>query len=138
VPVSVDDETGVLRAEAGTRPPTKAFPSLARDFPNMLFLIADGKVVHASRKGDQVLGTRREESCRGCEVFQLVAVAPECLDLGQEILRRRSRGEEVPPADYALLTRDGRRIEGVLTSELIERQGRRELLGIFTDKKRQS
>jgi hypothetical protein len=64
----------------------------------------------------------------------VVAVAPECLDLGQEILRRRSRGEDVPRADYALLTRDGRRIEGVLTSEHVERQGRRELLGIFTDK----
>jgi PAS domain-containing protein len=100
----------------------------------MLFVIADGKVVHASRKGDQALGLRRDGPSRGLEVFQLVAVAPECLHLGREILRRRSRGEEVPAADYALLTRDGRRIEGVLTSAIVERRGRRELLGIFTDK----
>ena len=103
---------------------------------DMLFLIADGKVVHASPKGEQALGILPEESCRGLDVFERVAVAPECLDVGQEMLRRRSRGEEVPPADYALLTRDGRRIEGVLTSELIEREGGRALLGIFSDKKR--
>ena len=103
---------------------------------NMLFLIADGKVVHATPEGEEALGIQREESSRGFEAFELVAVAPEFLDLGQEMLRRRSRGEEVPPADYALLTRDGRRIEGVLTSELVERQGRRAPLGIFSDKKR--
>ena len=63
----------------------------------------------------------------------MVAVAPEYLDLSLEGLPRRSRGEDVPPpADYALLTRDGRRIEGVLTGELIEHEGRWGLIGLFT------
>jgi PAS domain S-box-containing protein len=108
---------------------------LVRDSPSIVFLIADGKVVYANRRGEEALGIGRDEaSSRGFAVFRLVAVAPECLDRGQESLRRRSLGEELPPADYALLTRDGRRIEGVLTSEIVERQGRRELLGVFTEK----
>ena len=102
----------------------------------MLFLIVDGKVVYASHKGEEALGVGPGRATCGSEAFRLVAVAPECLDLCREIEGRRSRGEEVPPVDYALLTRDGRRIEGVLTGEFVEREGRRELLGVFTDKKR--
>ena len=112
----------------------EAIPSLARDSPDMLFLIADGKVVYANRKGQEALGIRRKESSHGTLVFQLVALAPEYLDLSQESSRRRSRGEQVSPANCALLTRDGRRIEGVLTIDLIEGEGRGEPVGVFTGK----
>jgi PAS domain S-box-containing protein len=99
---------------------------------NMLFLISDGKVVYATPKGEQVLGIAPEQRSCGGDVFQLIAVAPEYLDVSQESFRRRSQGEPVAPVDCALLTRDGRRIEGVLETELVERQGRRALFGIFT------
>jgi PAS domain S-box-containing protein len=121
------------RGSSSTIRSEEASRTLVLDSPDILFLISDGKVVSANRRGEEALGIGREEaSSRGVAVFQLVAVAPECLGLSQESFRRRSRGEEVPPADYALLTRDGRRIEGVFTTELVERQGRREMLGIFT------
>ena len=100
----------------------------------MLFLIADGKVIYANRQGEEALGIGREEFlAREFEIFRMVAVAPEYLDLSQENFRRRSRGETVSPAGCALLTRSGRRIEGILRVEIVERQGRRELLGVFTD-----
>jgi PAS domain S-box-containing protein len=124
-PLSAVDET---RLEEASR-------RLAGASPNMLFVIVDGKVVYANRKAEEALGICREEGSARClEVFRMVAVAPEYLHVGRQGRRRRSRGEEVPPSDYALLTRDGRRIEGVLTSALIEDRGRRKLLGIFTDK----
>lgn len=125
---------GLKFPKADTTVAAEASRSLARDAASMLFLIIDGKVVYANRKGQEVLGIGVERnSPRSRDVFRTVAVAPEYLELGQESFRRLSRGEEVPPVDYALLTRDGRRIEGVLTSEFIENQGRRRLLGIFTD-----
>ncbi len=102
----------------------------------MLILIADWKAVYANRRAEEALGIPREESSSRClEVFERVAVAPEYLDLSREWLRRLSRGEQVAPAGCALLTRDGRRIEGVLTGELVERRGRRDLLGIFTSRR---
>jgi len=108
----------------------------SREKPEMLFHIADGKVVYANRVAAEALGLSREETSSGSfEIFQLVAMAPEYLDLSQEGIRRRARGEEVPPIPVALLTRDGRRIEGILTTELVERDGKRELLGVFRDTK---
>lgn len=104
----------------------------------MRFLIADGKVVYANRSGEEALGLGPDAPSQaqpGCEVFQLVAVAPEYLELSRESFRRRLQGEDVAPADCALLTRDGRRIEGVFTSRLVVREGRRQLIGIFTGKK---
>jgi PAS domain-containing protein len=129
------DATGVLHAELIATLSERASRCLARDSPNTLFLIVDGRVVYANHQGEALLGIAPEEaSCRGFEVFRRVAVAPEYLELGQESFRKRSRGEEVPPADCALLTRDGRRIEGVLRSELVEHHGRRERLEIFIEK----
>jgi PAS domain S-box-containing protein len=129
-------ECGVLNGQVKPGDTERALKVILQGDANMLFLIADGKVVCANRRGEEVLGIDREEgTSRGFDVFRMVAVAPEYLGLCQESFRQRLRGEEVLPAACALLTRDGRRIEGVLTSALVESQGRRELLGIFTDKK---
>jgi PAS domain S-box-containing protein len=101
--------------------------------PNMLLVMVDGKVVYANRQGEKALGFDRAETSSGdLDMFRMVAVAPECLALAPEILRRRAAGEAVPPADYALVTRDGRRIQGTLTTDLIEREGRPTLVGYFT------
>jgi PAS domain S-box-containing protein len=127
-------EIGGLRVAAGTTLSKEAARSLARDSPGMLFLIADGKVVSANRRGEEALGIRRDEApSRHLELHRIVVVAPEYLGLSQQIFRRWARGEAVPSTAYALLTRDGRRIEGVLTSELVQCQGRLHLLGIFSD-----
>jgi PAS domain S-box-containing protein len=125
----VGEETGIESVGEATGPSGEAFWNLARESPSMLFLIADGKVVDANRRGEEALGIGREEaSSRGFEVFRRIAVAPEYLDLSQEAFRRSSQGEEVLPACCALLTRDGRRIEGVLMSVVIELRGSRELV----------
>ena len=97
-------------AEAGETLVAEAYRSLARDPPNMLFLIADGKVVYATPRGAQVLGIAPEQSACRCEVFQMIAVAPEYLDVSQESFRRRSQGEEA--AAIALLQPDPHRFRG--------------------------
>jgi PAS domain S-box-containing protein len=134
-PASSVDEIGGLRVEAGTVLSREAAQSLARDSPGMVFLIADEKVVYANRRGEEAVGISREEAApRYLELYQTVVVAPECLGLGQEILRRRSRGEAVASIAYALLTRDGRRLEGVFTTEFVQCEGRLYLLGFFSDR----
>jgi PAS domain S-box-containing protein len=122
----------VLRDGTGSSLAEEVVPSLGRDYPHILFLIADGKVVYANRNGEKALGLERTGAV---DIFRMIAVAPEYLDLARESLSQRSRGQEVLPTDCALLTRDGRRIEGILRSEIIERQGRRQPLGIFTARK---
>ncbi len=53
--------------------------------------------------------------------------------LVEENLRRHLRGEEVPPSEYQLVTRDGRVLYGIHTTKLIEYEGERAILGIVTD-----
>jgi PAS domain S-box-containing protein len=129
---SSGDKIDGLRVESTTQS-MEAARSLARESPGLLFLIADGKVVYANGRGEEALGvSREEERSRYLELYRIVVVAPEYLGVSQEMFRRRSRGEAVSSAAYALLTRDGRRIEGVLTIEFVRCQGRRHLLGLFT------
>ena len=46
---------------------------------------------------------------------------------------RHERGEEVPPYEYGLLARDGRRLEVIITTRLVTHGGERGILGIVTD-----
>jgi PAS domain S-box-containing protein len=46
---------------------------------------------------------------------------------------KHSRGEDVPPYEYAIVTRDGKIISSIITSKLIDYEGEKALLGIVTD-----
>lgn len=46
---------------------------------------------------------------------------------------RYSKGEEVAPYEYALLTKGGKRIEAIIATKLISYEGERTILGIVTD-----
>jgi two-component system, cell cycle sensor histidine kinase and response regulator CckA len=131
---SLEDVSERRHAEAQLRRSAETFQGLADSAPSMLLVIVDGKVVYANRKGGEILGVDRGAGAPGLELFQRVAVAPECLDLTREITARREAGEAVPPAEYALVTRDGRRIEGLLTTDLVEHEGGRRLVGYFSDR----
>ena len=43
------------------------------------------------------------------------------------------KGEEVPPYEYALVTREGKRIDALLATKLIDYKGKKAILGILTD-----
>jgi hypothetical protein len=81
---------------------------------------------------EEVMGYSREEFYSpGFDFLSLIA--PESRDLVVENFQRHMRGEEVPPYEYTLLTKDGRRIIGLHLTKLIEYQGERAILGIVTD-----
>ena len=46
---------------------------------------------------------------------------------------RHLRGEDVPPYDYLLISKDGKRINVITTTKLIEYEGETAILGIMTD-----
>jgi signal transduction histidine kinase len=43
------------------------------------------------------------------------------------------KGEEVDPYEYSLITRDGKRLEAIISTKLIDYEGERAVLGIVTD-----
>lgn len=108
------------------------FRTLAEGSPNMIFVIADGRIVYANPMCEEMLGVSRQDGLAPTfDVFRLVA--PESLELAQANRRRHDAGEDVPPCEYTLLTPSGRKIHGIYTSKLVDFTGTRATLGIITD-----
>jgi len=126
------DITERKRAEEALRESEEKFRSLAEQSPNMIFINKKGKVVYTNKKCEEVMGYTREELCSPDFDFRTL-VASESLDLINDSFTRHLKGEEVPPYDYTIISKDGMRIEVINASKLIQYEGEAAVLGIVTD-----
>jgi PAS domain S-box-containing protein len=106
--------------------------SLFEHSPNMIFINTRGRIVYANEMCRRVMGYDRSEFYSPDFNF-IELIAPESLDIVKMSFGRHMRGEDVEPYDYTLLTRDGRRIECIMASKLIQYRGEQSILGIITD-----
>ena len=120
------------RAEEELKESEEKFRSLAEQSPNMIFINKKGRVVYADEQCEKVMGYTREEFYSPDFDF-LALIAPEHRDLVKASFGRHMKGEEVGSFEYALLTRDDKRIEAILTTRLIDYEGEKAILGIVTD-----
>ncbi len=128
----VTDITERKQAEQSLRESEEKFRSLTEQLPNMVFINAGGRIIYVNRECEEALGYAREEFfAPDFNFFSLIA--PEFRDRIAESWRNHLAGNEVKPFEYALLTKDGRRIEAIITSQLINYGGQTALLGIVTD-----
>ncbi len=108
------------------------FRNLAEQSPNMIFIHRSGQVAYANARCEEMTGYSREEFyAPGFDFMSLVA--PEFVPLVRENFARHLRGEEVPPYEYSLLAKDGKRLEAILNSRLIHYGGDAAILGTITD-----
>ena len=121
-----------LKAREALRESEEKFRNLAEQSPNMIFINVGGRVVYANPRCEDVMGYTREEFYAPDFDFQ-VLMAPEDRDRIGHSFHRHMKGEEVPSGEYTLVTRDGRRIEAILTTKLINYKGDSAVLGIVTD-----
>jgi PAS domain S-box-containing protein len=128
----IRDITGRKRAEEELKESEEKFRSLAEQSPNMIFINKKGKVVYANKECAEIMGYKREEFYSPDFDF-LTLVAPESTDLITAHFSRHMRGEEVPPVEYALITKEGKRIEAILATKLIRYGGESAILGTVTD-----
>jgi PAS domain S-box-containing protein len=127
VDVTEANKAGAALAESEVK-----FRTLAEESPNIIFINQRGRVVYANKKASEVMGYQRHEFALPAFDF-LKLLAPESRELAQENLRRHLAGQEVPPTAYTLVTRDGRRVEGLHSTRLIDYGGEPAILGIVTD-----
>ena len=120
------------RAEEVLRESEEQFRNLAEQSPNMIFINTRGRVVYANRKCEEIMGYARSEFYDP-EFDFLTLIAPEDRPTVKAAFSRHLGGEEVPPYEYTLLTKEGRRLEVIITSKLIRYLGQGALLGIITD-----
>jgi PAS domain S-box-containing protein len=106
--------------------------TILEESPNMIFINRRGRIVYANKLCTTVTGySRKEFFSKDFDFFKLIA--PESRDLVKKNLKKHMKGEEVPPYEYKLLTRDGRKIIGLHKTKLIDLDGEKAILGIITD-----
>ena len=60
-------------------------------------------------------------------------IAPESKDLVKASFFKHMRGEDVAPFEFSLVTKEGEKIEVILSTNLIRYEGEVAILGILTD-----
>jgi diguanylate cyclase (GGDEF)-like protein/PAS domain S-box-containing protein len=120
------------RAEEALRESEEKFRTLAEQSPNMIFINKKGRVVYANARSEEVMGYTKEEFYSPDFDF-LTLIAPEYKELVGSSFGKHTGGEEVEPYEYTLITRDGRRIETIITTRLISYEAEKAILGIVTD-----
>jgi PAS domain S-box-containing protein len=108
------------------------FRNLAEESPNMIFINQKGRVVYANKKCEETMGYSKDEFYSANFSF-ISLISPEDVEVLNSAFNRHMRGEEVPPYEYVLLTREGKKINAVINTKLIQHKNETALLGIVTD-----
>ncbi len=132
VQVVVREITERKRAEEDLRASEEKFRSLAEYSPNMIFINSGGRVVYANKKCEEMIGYSRGELYSPAFDFMRL-IAPASVEVVKANLERHLRGEDIPPYEYQILTKDGRAMDAIHTTKLIDYEGARAILGIVTD-----
>ena len=129
---AVRDITERKRAEEALKESEQKFRTLAEQSPNMIFINKMGVVVYANKKCEELMGYKKEELYSPVFDF-MTLIAPESTDLVQANFNQHMQGEDVPPYEYALITKEGKRVEVLITTKLIYYEDGNAILGIVTD-----
>ena len=115
-----------------TKESEEKFRILAEESPNIIFINKSGRVVYANHRAEELVGYRREEYYAPDFDF-LTVIAPEHRARIRSNFEKHMKGQDLPPYEYALITKENERIEAIVTAKLIRYGGERAVLGIVTD-----
>jgi PAS domain S-box-containing protein len=123
---------GIFRDITESKWAEDKFRNLAENSPNMIFINKSGRVVYANKRCEELMGYKREEFYSpDFDFFTLIA--PKCIDSVKKSSSKHEKGKEVTPYEYTLITKEGKRIEAILTTKLIQYEGKSAILGTVTD-----
>ena len=98
----------------------------------MIFINQDGKIVYANKGCEEFMGYTRDEFYSSDFDFRKL-IEPEYLEPMMANFKSHLEGQEVPPIEYALRAKSGKRIESIINTKLISYGGKQAILGIVTD-----
>jgi PAS domain S-box-containing protein len=121
-----------LLAEGKLRQSEGKFDSLAENSPSMIFINKMGRIVYANKRCEEVMKFTKDEFYSPDFDF-LSLIAPESRCLVEKNFSKHKSGEDIPPYEYALITKDQRKLEAIIDTKIIEYEGKNALLGVITD-----
>jgi PAS domain S-box-containing protein len=128
----IQDITELKNAQEALKESEEMFRNLAEQSPNMIFINIRGKVVYANRRCEEIMGFSREEFYSPAFDFMSIA-APEYRPLVKEKFKVHMSGRDVFPYEYAIVTKDGKMLEAIMSPKLINYCGETAILGTITD-----
>jgi len=128
----VEDITERKEAEEALKESEEKFRNLSEQSPNMIFINRKGKIVYANKKCEELTGYSREEFYSP-DFDYLELIEPEHRELVLKSFQKHMNGEDVEPVEYTLRTKNGVKIDAILTTKLIKSGGEEAILGIITD-----
>ncbi|KJR43653.1 PAS/PAC sensor signal transduction histidine kinase [Candidatus Magnetoovum chiemensis] len=132
VAVFTMDITKQKQAVNALKDSEEKFRYLADKSPNMIFINNKGTVVYVNDKCVEITGYTKEELYSADFNFMQL-IAPESIELIKDKFRHHLEQEDVPPYEYSILTKYGKRIEAINTTKIIPYDGEKAVLGIITD-----
>jgi PAS domain S-box-containing protein len=98
----------------------------------MIFINQGGKIVYANKQCEDLMGYTLDEFQDDTFDF-LSLIAPEYKAIVALNFNKHLNGQEVETIEYELVTKHGERIHAILSTKLIEYDGKGAILGIVTD-----
>jgi PAS domain S-box-containing protein len=129
---SFRDVTEQKQVEAALRYSEEQFYILAEDWPNMLVIVQDGRVVYLNNECVKITGYSKEEVYSPDFNF-IRLVAPEFLSTFIEEFDKRLRGLSSEPFEFRIITKNGTPIDAIWNSRPINLNGKLGLVGLATD-----
>ncbi|MBL7169113.1 PAS domain S-box protein [Candidatus Bathyarchaeota archaeon] len=128
----ITDITERKQAEEKIQERERMFRDLAEQSPSMIFINRGGRVLYTNKMSTELLGYKREEFYSPDFDFMSL-IAPESLETIRANYAKHQRGEDVAPYEYALLRKDGIRLDAIISTKLISYGGETSILGVVTD-----
>ena len=120
------------KVEESLKESEEKFRNLSEESPNVIFINKEGRVLYANKKSEDITGYTREELYSPSFNF-LSLCAPEYVEVMKSSYTKHMKGDDAPPYDYVLISKSGKRIDVMITSKLINFDGKKAILGIVTD-----
>lgn len=128
----VRDITEQERATKALQESEEKFRTFAERSPNMIFINMQGSIKYVNEKCVEIMGySRKEFYSPDFDFWRLIS--PDSIEIIKQKLAEHTSFEEIAPYEYRLVTKDGRIIDAINNSRLIDYDGGKAILGIVTD-----
>lgn len=128
----IRDITSKIKAEKEIIESEKKFKDLAEQSTNMIYINQGGSIVYVNSICEKIMGYSKKEFYSPDFNF-LDLISPEHKEVVKANFKKHMEDKEVLPAYYKLITKDGKTIDTIHNTKLIQFGGKSAILGVVTD-----